>query len=108
MNIEEHQIVTELVEELEDVFLNDLNHEWTTKIGLTTFLRSNQDVFAWSHEDMPEIDPSVMVHRVNVSPSFLPIRKKKRVFTSERDRAIVEEVCKLQEASFIREVYYPD
>ena len=39
---------------------------------------------------------------------FCPFRKKKRVFTPERDRAIAEEVCKLQEASFIREVYYPD
>ena len=54
------------------------------------------------------IDPSVMMHRLNVSPSFPPIRQKKRVFTPERDRAIVEEVRKLQEASFIREVYYSD
>ena len=30
------------------------------------------------------------------------------MFSPERDRAIVEEVRKLQEASFIREVYYPD
>ena len=51
------------------------------------------------------IDPSVMVHRLNVSSFFPPIRQKKQVFTSEQDRAIVEEVCKLPEASFIREVY---
>ena len=57
---------------------------------------------------MPGIDPSVMVHRLNVSPAFPPIRQKKRVFTPERDRAIAEEVRKLQEANFIREVYYPD
>ena len=30
------------------------------------------------------------------------------MFTSERDQAIAEEVYKLQEASFIREVYYLD
>ena len=30
------------------------------------------------------------------------------MFTPERDQAIAEEVRKLQEASFIREVYYPD
>ena len=73
-----------------------------------TFLKSNQDVFAWTHEDMPGIDPSVIVHRLNVSPSFPSIRQKKRVFALERDQAIAEEVCKLQEANFIREVYYPD
>ena len=30
------------------------------------------------------------------------------MFAPEQDQAIAEEVCKLQEASFIREVYYPD
>ena len=55
---------------------------------------------------MPGIDPSIIVHKLNVSPSFPPIRQKKRVFASERDQAITEEVRKLQEASFIREVYY--
>ena len=57
---------------------------------------------------MPGIDPSVMVHRLNVSPFFPPIRQKKRVFAPKRYQAIAEEVRKLQEASFIREVYYPD
>ena len=118
MNIEEHRMTTEPIEKLEEVFLDNSNLKWTTKIGtlaspkvrqaLTTFLRSNRDIFAWSHEDMPKIDPLVMVHRLNVSPSFPPIRQKKQVFTLEWDRAIAEEVRKLQEASFIREVYYPD
>ena len=75
---------------------------------LAAFLRINQDVFAWSHEDMPRIDPSVIVHRLNVNPASSPIRQKKRVFAQERDKAITEEVRKLLEAGFIREVYYPD
>ena len=75
---------------------------------LTAFLRANQDVFAWSHEDMSGIDPSIMVHKLNVSSSFLPVRQKKRVFAQERDKANAEEVRKLLEANFIREVYYPD
>ena len=79
-----------------------------SKLWGVTFLKSNQDIFAWSHENKPGIDPSVMVHRLNVSPSFPPIQQKKRMFTPERDQAIVKEFHKLQEASFIREVYYPD
>ena len=75
---------------------------------LALFLKNNQDVFAWTHKDMLGINPSVMVHKLNVSPSFLPVRQKKRVFTQERDKAIEEEVRKLLEANFIREVYYPD
>ena len=57
---------------------------------------------------MPGIGPLVIVHRLNVLPTFPPIRQKKRVFTLERDRAIAKEVRKLQKAGFIREVYYPD
>ena len=57
---------------------------------------------------MSGIDPSIMVHRLNVSPAFPPVRQKKRVFALEQDRVIAEEVRKLLEANFIREVYYPD
>ena len=57
---------------------------------------------------MPGIDPSAIVHRLNVLPSFSPIRQKKQVFAQERDKAIAEEVRKLLEADFIQEVYYPD
>ena len=75
---------------------------------LAGFLRMNQDVFTWSHEDMPGIDPLVIVHRLNVNPASSPIRQKKRVFAQERDKAVTEEVRKLLEAGFIREVYYPN
>ena len=54
------------------------------------------------------IDPSIIVHKLNVSPSSPPIRQRKQVFAQERDKAIVEEVQKLLDANFIREVYYPD
>ena len=57
---------------------------------------------------MPRIDPSVMVHKLNVSLTFPPIHQKKRVFAQERDQAIAEKVRKLQDAEFVREVYYPD
>ena len=57
---------------------------------------------------MPRIDPSVIVHELNVSPFFPPVRQKKRVFAQERDQAIAKEVGKLQDVSFIKEVYYPD
>ena len=95
MNIEEHWTMTELIEKLEEIPLNDSKPDQTTKIGtlaspmvrqaFATFLKDNRDVFAWSHEDMPGIDPSVMVHRLNVSPSFPPIHQKKRIFALERD-----------------------
>ena len=87
MCIGEQRALAELVEELEEVNLDNSRPERTTRIGtlaswlvrqaLTTFLRDNQDVFTWSHEDMPRIDPLIIVHKLNVSPSFPPIRQKK-------------------------------
>jgi BMFP domain-containing protein YqiC len=72
------------------------------------FLRSNSDVFAWNHEDMPGIDPSVIVHRLNVNPGSRPIRQRRRTFAPERNQAIAEEASKLLAARFIREVDYPE
>ena len=95
MNIEEHRTVTKPIERLEEILLDDSKNDRTTRIGtfanltvrqaFITFLKDNQDLFAWSHEDMSRIDPSVMVHRLNMSPFFTPIHQKKRVFILERD-----------------------
>ena len=93
MNIKKQWIVAKLVERLEEVLFFDSKPNRTTKIGtlaslmvrqaITIFLEDKPDVFAWSHEDMPRIDCLVMVHRLNVSPSFPPICQKKLVFAQE-------------------------
>jgi len=72
------------------------------------FLKSNSDVFAWNHEDMPGIDPSIIVHRLNVDPSSRPIRQRMRTFAPERNQVIAEEVSKFLATGFIREVDYPE
>ena len=84
MCIEEQRTMAEPVEELEEVTLDELRPERMTRIGtlasppicqaLTAFLKMNQDVFAWSHEDMLGIDPSVIVHKLNVNLASSPIR----------------------------------
>ena len=65
------------------------------KILLTQFLRQNRDVFAWKQSDMGGIDPAVIAHRLNTSPSFKPVKQKRRSFAPERQKAINEEVDKL-------------
>ena len=49
-------------------------------------------MFAWSHEDMPGIDLSVITYYLDVYLSSKPVQHKKRVFALERDNAIKEEV----------------
>ena len=92
--------MTEPVKKLEEILLDDSKPDRMTRIGtlaspairqaLTTFLKDNRDVFAWSHEDMPRIYPTVMVHRLSISSFFPPIHQNKRVFAPEQDQAIVE------------------
>ena len=93
MIIEERKVVAEPSEVLEDIPLQEGNPKKFTGIGtsmkemmkkdLVQFLRKGIDVFAWNHEDMPRIDPSVITHRLNVHPSSKPVRQKKRVFAPE-------------------------
>ena len=102
-------------EELEPVPLDD-DPEHLVYIGsklaedlknlLTQFLKQNRDVFAWKQADMGGIDPTIITHRLNVSPSFKPIKQKRRSFAPERQKAINEEVGKLLQARAIREVEY--
>ena len=83
MCIGEQWAVAKPVEELEEVTFDDSRPKRMTRMGtlaswpvrqaLTAFLKDNQDVFAWSYEDMLGIDPSIIVHRLNVLPSFSPI-----------------------------------
>ena len=84
MNIEERRVVAEPTEAVENIFLDKNNPERCTRVGanleektkqdLVHFLKKNTDVFAWSHEDMPGIDPSVITHCLNVYLSSKPIR----------------------------------
>ena len=83
MCIGEQRTIAELVEELEEVMLDESRPGRTTRMGtlasptirqdLANFLRKNQDIFAWSHEDMPGIDLTVIVHKLNVNPDSSPV-----------------------------------
>ena len=118
MTIEERKILVKPSEELDSIELEDGHPEKTTKIGanlppkmkesLVQFLKNNKDVFAWSHEDMSGINPSIISHKLNVNPTLHPIKQKRRVFAPERNNAIMEEMDKLLAANFIKEVFYPD
>ena len=84
LNIEEKKVTVEPTEDLEEISLDDDTPGRITHIGtqadplvceeLTLFLKSNQDVFAWSHEDMLGISPSTMVQRLNVCPTVTLIQ----------------------------------
>ena len=83
LSIEERRVVAEPTEVLENVLLQEDDPEKFIIIGtgmkekarkdLIQFLRKSIDFFAWSHDDMPGINPSVITHRLNVYPCSKPV-----------------------------------
>ena len=71
------------MEALETMELVEGEATKTTRIGTTLspemrtrlvqFLKENLDVFAWSHEDMLDISPKVIQHKLNVDPERKPV-----------------------------------
>ncbi|GAV68203.1 hypothetical protein CFOL_v3_11706 [Cephalotus follicularis] len=108
----------QLVEEVLQVPLEEGYEERIIQVGsqlgeveneeLITFLRTNRDVFAWLGDEALRISPEVMVYKLSVDPLRPPTRQKKRNFAPERQQVIAEEVSKLLQAGFIREVHYSD
>lgn len=97
----------EPTEKLEKVELDNAQTNRMVSIGsslggsirekLIDFLKQNEDIFAWSHAD-----------HLNADPSFRPVKQKPRVFGKERSDAMLEKVHKLIATNFVREVQYPD
>ena len=81
------------VEALETVALVEDGTTKTTRIGTTLspemrtrlikFLKENLDVFAWSHEDMPDLSPKIIQHKLNVDPERKPVQQRQRAFAPE-------------------------
>ena len=46
--------------------------------SLIQLLRAYLDVFAWSYEDMPSFDPSIVQHRLPLLPHARPVKQKLR------------------------------
>ncbi|XP_014524092.1 uncharacterized protein LOC106780328 [Vigna radiata var. radiata] len=73
---------------------------------LRNMLWKNQDLFAWMAADMLGIHPSVMSHKLSLYKDARPVSQKKRKMGDEKRRAVEEEVRKLKEAGFVKEVTY--
>ena len=49
-----------------------------------TFFKEFCDVFSWSYEEMPGIDPSIVEHEIQTYPEAKPIWKKLRPVSSRK------------------------
>jgi hypothetical protein len=75
---------------------------------LIDFLRVNIDIFAWSPSDMPGIPREVAEHTLEIRAGSKSVKQCLRCFDEEKRRVIGEEIHKLLEAGFIKEVHHPE
>lgn len=72
------------------------------------FLRRNITIFAWSYQDMPGLEPSLVEHRLILKEGVKPVKQKLRKLPPDIQQKVKDEVTKLSQAGFIRTVDYSD
>jgi hypothetical protein len=75
---------------------------------LIDFHRVNANIFAWSPSDMPGIPREVTEHTLEIRASSKPVKQRLRRFDEEKRKVIGEEIHKLLDAEFIKEVHHPE
>ena len=71
-------------------------------------LRSYLDVFAWSYEDMPGLDPTIVQHHLPILPHARPVKQKLRRLHPRWSLQIKEEIQKQLRVGFLLVVEYPE
>jgi hypothetical protein len=67
----------------------------------TALFQEFRNVFAWSYEEIPGIDPSIVIHEIKTYPDAKPVRQKLRPVHPKKLVAIKAEVEKLLKYGFI-------
>ena len=67
----------------------------------TSLFKEFRDVFAWSYEEIPDIDPSIFKHEINIYDNAKPVRQRLRHVHPCKAAAIKIEVEKILNVGFI-------
>ena len=67
----------------------------------TSLFHDFHDIFAWSYEEMPDIDPSIVVHEIPAYPGVKPVPQRLRLVHPRKAAAIKGEVEKILNYGFI-------
>ncbi|OMO62254.1 hypothetical protein CCACVL1_22930 [Corchorus capsularis] len=75
---------------------------------LIDLLKEYVDVFAWSYQDMPGLNPEITVHNLPIRSDCKPVQQRLRRMKPEMLLKIKEEVEKQLKAGFLKEAKYPE
>ena len=74
---------------------------------LVTLLKEYIDVFAWTYNEMLGLDLGLVVYALNVDPGVKLVIQPARVFHTDVETQITQEVKKLLAAGFIKPIQHP-
>ena len=60
--------------------------------GYTELFKEIHDIFAWSYEEMPGINPRIFEHEIKTYPNSKPIRQRLRVVNPRKEPPIKGEI----------------
>ena len=65
------------------------------------------NVFAWTYDEMLGLDQRLVIHSLNVDPGANPVVQPARVFHTNVEAQITQEVKKLLAVGFIKPIQHP-
>ena len=74
--------------------------------ALSNILKEYKDTFAWTYEDMPSLNPTLVEHRLPIKPGARAVNQKLQRLHPKTALQVKEEVDKLHKAKFIKVVLY--
>ncbi|RDX91834.1 Retrovirus-related Pol polyprotein, partial [Mucuna pruriens] len=81
------------------IIANNIHHE--QEDSLLNILRQHKKAIGWKLSDLPNINPSICMHRILMKEEFKPIRKQQRRLNSTILDVVKNEVTKLLAAGII-------
>ena len=67
----------------------------------TEIFKEFHDIFAWSYEEMPSIDPCIVEHEINTYTTAKPVRQRLHAVNPRRASTIKAMIEKLLKSGFI-------
>ncbi|CAL8087795.1 unnamed protein product [Prunus armeniaca] len=74
---------------------------------LVALLKEFRDVFAWSYDEIPSLNPNLVSHTLNIELGTKPVVQPRRNFHPEIEKQIKVEIEKLLAAGFIKPIKHP-
>ena len=109
---------TSIIEATEEINISDNDEPRILYIGLTLntqereqlirTLMGYKDVFAWSYQYMPGIDPEIAQHTIPLLSGSKPVKQKLWKMKPDIALKIEEEVHKQLDVGFIKVIDYPE